>query len=635
MKHFKHFKHFSQWPEWITGVCMASLVAYVVLRAWGLSAAVGGWSLPLLLAIGLGIGPVTWSVLYQIRRREFGADVLALVAMLTSLLLGELLACTLIILMMAGGRTLEQFALRKASGVLAALAKRMPHIAHRKLGEQVEDVSVDTVNIGDHLLVFPHETAPVDGTVIDGYGTMDESFLTGEPYHVDKAPGAAVLSGAVNGESVLAIRADKQAVDSRFAQIVRVMQDAELKRPAMRRLGDQVGAWFTPLALATALLTWALTGSALRFLAVLVVATPCPLLIAVPITIISAISLAAKRGIIIRDPVVLERLPTCRTAIFDKTGTLTYGRPTLTDVVPAPAFDNATLLRAAASLERYSKHPLASAILEAARHHGLVVPTATSVSEKPGQGLSGLVDTCRWHLTSRNKLARHWPQQVAQLPPTQAGLECVLLRDECYAGLFRFRDVPRAEGHSFIDHLGPAHLFGKVMIVSGDRAPEVAYLAKLLGIEVTLAEQSPEQKLAIVRAETAVAPTMYMGDGINDAPALAAATVGVAFGQHSNITSEAAGAVILDNTLVKVDELLHISFLLRQTALQCAVGGMLLSLVAMGLAAFGYLSPVQGALVQEGIDLLAVLNALRLAWQPQVFTDMPAVPTVPTVPTAE
>ena len=612
--------YFKRWPEILTVIALAALLLSGVLQQMALPFA----SWPLYAVLAVSIIPLTFQVVKKALQKDFGADVLAVVALLTSVALGEYLAGTLIVLMMAGGQTLEQLALRKASGVLEALSKRMPHLAHRQNGEQIVDVSLNDIALGDRLVIFPHETAPVDGTVVDGHGSMDESYLTGEPYQVDKTPGATVLSGAINGETALVIRADKRAVDSRYATIMTVMQQAEQKRPTMRRLADQIGVVFTPIALLLALLTWGLTGEVSRFLAVLVVATPCPLLIAIPIALISAISLAAKRGIIIRDPVVLERLPTCRTAIFDKTGTLTYGKPTVTEIIPVAPFQNQDLLQAAASLERYSKHPLSSAILESAAAQNITLSKASEVSEKPGQGLTGVVNGHNWHLTSRHKMAQHWPQLLAELPPVASGLECLVLCNEQYAGLFRLRDAPRAEGHSFIGHLGPAHLFKKVLLLSGDRTSEVTYLAEVLGIRDALAEQSPEQKVTIVTAETALAPTLFMGDGINDAPALAIATVGLAFGQHSSVTSEAAGAVILDNTLLKVDELLHISMLLRQIALQCAVGGMALSLAGMGLAAMGYLSPVQGALAQEAIDLLAIINALRLAWHPKITIDMAA-----------
>lgn len=612
-------KTFKKWQEMLAGLAAMGLLLHGLFYFLLPNSAV----LPLQIVMWISVVPVTFQVARKALKNDFGADILAVIALLTSLALAEYLAGTLIVLMLSGGAVLEQYAVRKASSVLEALARRMPSIAHRKHGTKIEDTAISDIQIGDLVVVFPHETAPVDGTVREGHGNMDESYLTGEPYQIAKAPGAAVMSGAINGETVLVIEAEKRAIDSRYATIMTVMQEAEQKRPTMRRMGDQIGAIFTPIALVLAIAAWMITGDAGRFLAVLVVATPCPLLIAIPVTIISAISLAAKRGIIIRDPVMLERLPTCRTAIFDKTGTLTYGKPAVTEILPAEGFAKNDLLQAAASLERYSKHPLASAILEAADAEKLILPHASEVSEKPGQGLFGIVDGHRWHLTSRHKIEQHWPQLTDHLPPLATGLEFMLLRDDQYAGTFHLRDAPREDGKSFIGHLAPSHGMQKVILLSGDRASEVGYLANVLGIRNTYASQSPEQKVDIVRAETAMAPTLYMGDGINDAPALATATVGIAFGQHSSVTSEAAGAVILENTLSKVDELLHISLKLRSIAMQSAVGGMLLSIIGMSLAAAGYLSPVQGAIAQEVIDILAIANALRLAWRPHITTDMP------------
>jgi heavy metal translocating P-type ATPase len=431
-----------------------------------------------------------------------------------------------------------------------------------------------------------------------------------------------VLSGAINGDAVMVIRADKLPQDSRYASIMQVMTEAEQKRPQLRRLGDQVGAVFAPVALLLAIAAWAITGEIDRFLAVLVVATPCPLLIAIPVVIISAVSMAAKRGIIIRDPTVLERLPTCTTAIFDKTGTLTYGQPELTEIITAKGFESDTVLQAVASLERYSKHPLASAFLKAAEAAHLYLPEATKVSEIPGQGLSGHIEGYDILITSRHKLLLAHPQMQLLLPPVVAGLECILLVNGEYAATLRLRDAPRKEGQPFIHHLGPNHHFTKIMLVSGDRESEASYLGELLGITEIYASQSPEQKLAIVRAEAALAPTLFMGDGINDAPALTAATVGLAFGQHSSVTSEAAGAVILDNTLSRVDELIHLSEAMRKIALQSALGGMGVTIIAMIAAAMGYLTPVQGALLQEAIDVLAIMNALRLAWRKDLRADV-------------
>lgn len=579
--------------------------------------------LPLFALFALGGLPILAQLVIKLLRREMGADFLAAIAFVTGVVLAEYLAASLIILMLTGGQVLEGFAMRKASSALNALAKRMPSVAHRKSADgEITDIAIDEIDIGDLIAVFPHETAPVDGTVIDGHGSMDESYLTGEPYVVAKAPGTNVLSGAINGEAVLIIRAEKRARDSRYAQIMDVMAEAEQKRPRIRRLGDQIGAWFAPAALLFAILVGYLSDDSSRFLAVLVVATPCPLLIAIPITVMSAISIAARRGIVIRDPTVLERLPTCQTAIFDKTGTLTYGRPELVEVLAGPDMDGNLVLRLAASLERYSKHPLASAVLVAARDRNLPLDEVSHASEKPGQGLSGQVDGHEVAVTHRNKLMKSDPDIAGLLPESAAGLECVVLVDGKYGATFRFRDTPPAEGESFVGHLGDIHHFNKVMLLSGDRESEVSYLSELLGISESLASQSPEQKVAIVREETAKAPTLFMGDGINDAPALAVATVGIAFGKESAVTADAAGAVIPEASLVTVDELLHISMAMRRILLQSVIGGMVLSIVAMGFAAAGYITPVAGALLQEGIDIIAILNALRLAIAHDIDADM-------------
>jgi len=324
---------------------------------------------------------------------------------------------------------------------------------------------------------------------------------------------------------------------------------------------------------------------------------------------------------------VLERIETCRTAIFDKTGTLTYGQPVLTEIIVGEQNDSRPLsedkaLSLIGSVERYSKHPLAAAILNAVRNRNIALQDAAEVHELPGQGLTGIVGQYRIRITSRGKLVDQ--RRLVELPPQAAGMECIAIIDDTIPVTMRFRDQPRADGASFVKHLAPNHHFERVMIVSGDRESEVRYLADLVGIHEVHFSQSPEQKLAIVRAETQRASTVFVGDGINDAPALTTATVGIAFGGSSDITSEAAHAVILDSSLSKVDELLHIGQHLRQIALQSAVGGMLLSLIGMVLAATGHLPPVAGAIAQEVIDLLAVLNALRAARANGRLTDFRA-----------
>ncbi len=609
----------------IAGVAIAAIATHLVLR---FALDPGGtllgcpWpAVPLLAALIVGGIPLVAGLLLRLVRLEFGSDLLAGISIVTAAVLGEYLAGTLVVLMLSGGQALEAYAVRRASSALLALARRMPSQAHRKRDGKVTEIALTEVAVGDLLVVFPHETCPVDAVVVEGHSTMDESYLTGEPYVLSKVVGSAVLSGAINGNGALTIRAEKTAVDSRYAKIMQVMRESEQRRPALRRLGDQIGAIYTPLAVLIALVAWAASGDAIRFLAVLVVATPCPLLIGIPVAIIGSVSLAARRGIIIKDPAVLEKIDTCRTAIFDKTGTLTYGRPELTEILPGKGFTKEEVLAAVASLERYSRHPLAAATITAAGKAVLKLADATEVSEHPGEGLRGTIGGRTVQVTSRKKLIAQLPASAKLLPPLAGGLECVALIDGHYAATFQYRDEPRAEGKAFIGHLKPSHGFDRVLLVSGDRESEVRYLAEKVGITEVHASQSPEQKLALVREETKKAGTVFMGDGINDSPALTAATVGIAFGQGSDVTAEAAGAVILESSLERVDELLHIGKRMRAIALQTAIGGMALSLIGMLVAAAGYLPPVAGAVTQEVIDVLAVLNALRASLMPRELTD--------------
>lgn len=615
--------------KWIALFATIAIVIHLALRQTNYGpASVSGISIqnwPIALASVIGGIPLVIGLLTKCLRCELGADLLAGLSIITSLVLGEYLAGTLVVLMLSGGEALEALAVNRASSVLGALVKRNPTTAHRKVGDEINEVMIADIRVGDTLFLFPHEICPVDGTVVGGHGTMDESFLTGEPYLMPKAVGSNVLSGALNGETSLTIRADKLAVDSRYAQVMRVIEEAEQHRPPMRRIGDALGAIYTPVAVAVGLGAWWWSGNVRRLLAVLVVATPCPVLIAIPVAIIGAVSLCARRNIIVRDPAVLERIKTCRTAIFDKTGTLTYGRPTLTDILPTPGISIDEGLSLVASLERYSKHPLAGSIISFARNRQIPLREASDICEMPGEGLKGTVGGRQIRITNRRKLLDDAQlsddlRLVSNLPH-YAGMESIAVIDNLSLILFHFRDQPRSDGAPFVQHLLSRHHFSKLMIVSGDKESEVRYLAELVGIRDVYFNQTPEQKLELVRRETSLQNTVFVGDGINDAPALAAATVGIAFGANTDVTSEAAHAVILDSSLSKVDEILHIGQRLRQVVLQSAVGGLGLSLCGIALAACGVLAPVTGAILQEAIDLLAVLNALRAARSPSQLTD--------------
>ena len=565
---------------------------------------------PLFVALAVGGIPILVTLGKKLWRREFGSDLLAGISILASVGMGQYLVGAIIVLMLSGGAALEQFATRRASSVLDALAKRMPQIAHRKHGTSLEDVRLDEVRIGDDLIVLPHEICPVDGLVAEGHGVMDESYLTGEPFEISKTPGSKVLSGAINGDTALSIKAEKLAVDSRYAKIMQVMEQTQEKRPQLRRMGDRLGAWYTPLAVGLAGLTWLVTGDSMRFLAVVVIATPCPLILAIPVAVIGAISLSAKHAIIIKNPAALEQITTCRTLIFDKTGTLTYGKPQMTAASYGPGFTRDEVLQAAASLEQFSKHPLAGAVVQAGRDAKLALLEVTQMQEKPGEGLLGIVAGRTVRITGRGKVD---PKLLPSLPQLASGLECLIFVDDRFAAAFRFHDAPRHDTRPFVHHLNPSHQVNRVLLVSGDRESEVRYLAQEVGITEIYAGQTPEQKVAIVAAETERARTLFIGDGINDAPALMTATVGVAFGSNSDITSEAADVVILTTSLGKVDELIHVSHRMRSIALQSAVGGMVASVAGMVAAALGYLPPLEGAVLQEIIDLAAVMNAVRVA----------------------
>jgi heavy metal translocating P-type ATPase len=602
------YKQLRGYWNWLVAAISLAAIALYLLFHFLLHYRHSLSAIPLWDAIAIGGVPLLYKLLVQIWRRQFKADFLAGLSIITAVWVGELLVATIVILMLSGGQALEDLATRRASSVLNALARRMPNVAHRIESNEIRDISVADIRIGDRLAVLPHEICPVDGTVESGTGMMDESFLTGEPFQIRKTAGAQVISGALNGESALTMIADKVPSDSRYERIMQVMRRAQEEPPAIRRLADRLGAFYTPVAVLIALAAWLISGDSERFLAALVIATPCPLLLAIPVSIISAISLAAKHGIVIKKPVVLEQVGQVRTMFFDKTGTLTHGEPVVTEVVPLSGASDEKVLQIAAGLEQYSKHPLSGAILRAARERNLVVPSPTSIREKPGEGLSGQMAGDDILITGRQRVAQ---ELLFSLPPPASGMECIVIVNGRPFGLIRFHDRPRQETKPFIGHLKPKHRVRQMIILSGDRDAEARHLAAIIGIHDVRAGLSPEQKLEIVKQYTAQAPTLFLGDGINDAPAMLAATVGIAFGQNSDITAEAASAVIMDPTLGRVDELLHIGKRLQRIALESAVGGMVLSVIGMFLAAGGLLPPIAGAICQEGIDLFAVLNALR------------------------
>ena len=435
----------------IATLSVGAIVVHLLLH-FGTTASRTTTNVPLWIALALGGGPLIWELAVHVFRGEFGADLIAGISIVTAVVLGQYLAGTLVVLMLSGG---EARSIRCAKRVIGVGRARPPHADDRPSQARCHDRgrAAAQITVDDVVLVFPHEVCPVDGTVVEGHSVMDESYLTGEPYMISKTPGSTVLSGAINGESALTIRADRLVGDSRYAKIMKVMEASQQERPRIRRLGDRLGAWYTPIALVIAAGAWIASGDPVRFLAVLVVATPCPLLIAIPVAVIGSISLAAKRSIVVRDPTVLETVSSCRTIIFDKTGTLTYGRPELVDQIVVPGREPEKVLSLVASLEQYSKHPLADAIVQAGRRAGTVLHSVTEVHEPPGQGLRGHIAGHEVRLTSRKQISQEEPAVASRLPTQVGGMECIILIDGQYAATYRFRDVPRREGVSFIDHL--------------------------------------------------------------------------------------------------------------------------------------------------------------------------------------
>jgi heavy metal translocating P-type ATPase len=599
--------------ESLSDLMVALFVLTGMLTAWWAPTAFGNprmRDITLLASVIIAAIPLCIELIFQLVKGRFSVDLLAFVSIVSAILFRQYWVAGIVILMLSGGKALEEYATRRASSVLKALAKRMPQIAHRigAVGRD-EDVQIDQVVAGDLLRVYPHELCPVDGIVHEGWGSMDESYLTGEPFLIEKVPGAAVLSGAVNGNDAITIRATRVATESRYAKIVDVLRASELHRPRIRRLGDRLGAWYAPVCLAVAGLAWIISSDPGRFLAVLVIATPCPLLLAIPVAITGAISVAARRGIVIKDPSVLERIGSCTTLIVDKTGTLTYGKPVLTEVICAGRWLRRDLIQLAASLERFSKHPLATAVLRSAEDENIPLLHPHRVQEEPGRGLRGDIDGRSVALTNRSKMPAELREQLEDVP---SGMECIVIIDGMLAGAMHFRDQPRAESSPFLRHVKFHHGFTSVVLLSGDRPSEVQHFAEAIGISQVHGGAAPEEKLALVKELTDRERTLYVGDGINDAPAMMNATVGIALGVNSEVTSEAAGAVILQSSLGSIDELIHIGDRMRRIALTSAIGGMLVSAVGMAAGFAGLLVPIEGAILQEIIDLAAILNSLRM-----------------------
>jgi heavy metal translocating P-type ATPase len=570
------------------------------------------WTVP---AVIVGVR-LAWQIVRDLLDHEAGVDVIALLAIAGALAVGESFAAAIIAVMLATGEALEDYAQGRAKRELTALLARAPQEVTRYVGTDLEVVPVAAVTAGDRILVRPGEVVPVDGVVIGAPAVLDESALTGESRMVTRPEGDAVASGVVNGGGPFDLRATATAEASTYAGIVRLVRQASRSKAPFVRLADRYGLLFVPLTLAIAGIAWLVSGDPVRALAVLVVATPCPLILAVPIAIVSGISRAAKRGIIVKGGGPLETLARARVILFDKTGTLTAGRPRLASI-EGPG-DPDELLRMAAALEQASPHVLAAALVAEARARGLVLPVPTDVLETPGSGVAGRVEGREVRvglasLASDGQPLPHWARDLQRRAAVDGTTNAYVALDGRMAGAFVMDDPVRPDTPRAVRGLRRAG-FTRIVMVTGDHAAVAEMVAFAVGLDGVLADRKPDEKVAAVReeAERANGPVVMVGDGINDAPALAAADVGVAMGARgATSASEAADIVVTVDRLDRLTEAVQISRRARTIALQSVFVGMGLSLAAMVVAAFGFLPVIAGALLQEAIDVTVILNALR------------------------
>ncbi|HEY8724319.1 MAG TPA: heavy metal translocating P-type ATPase [Gaiellaceae bacterium] len=564
--------------------------------------------------------PLCVSVARTLGHRDVGVDAIALIAIASALALGQYLAGAVIALMLAGGNALEEYATRRAGRELTHLLARMPRIAHRRNGPAIEEVSVEDLRPGDVLVVRAGEVISVDGVVASLGAVLDESALTGEALPVRREVGSEVRSGCANAGGPFDLRATRAAADSAYAAIVRLVSHAQTERAPFVRTADRYALVFLPVAVGVAALAWAISGDSLRFLAVMVVATPCPLILAAPIAFVAGVSRAARRGVIVKGASAIERLGEARTVLFDKTGTLTLGVPEVERIVSLDGISPNELLRLAASLDQVSAHVLAEALVHGAEQRGLELVAPHDVEEGLGEGVEGGVGHNRVAVGSSGWLSAHgYAEADAAARELDGGLDAGRARilvgvDGVLRGAIVMGDHVREDARTVVADLR-AQGVRYVAMVTGDRASVANAVGSELGLDRVYAEQSPEGKLDVVhslRSRPDLGPVVMVGDGVNDAPALALADVGVALGSvGSTVSSETADVVILVDRIDRVVDAVAIGRRSLGIARQSIVAGIGLSLVAMGFAAGGLLPPVSGALLQELIDVAVIANALR------------------------
>ncbi len=553
---------------------------------------------------------------------RFAADLVAMLAVVTALLLGQPLAGLIVVLMQTGGEALERYAEGRASQAVRELEAAAPRQAHRVRAGATEDVEADAIAVGDELLVRPGELVPCDGLVLAGRSHVDTARLTGEPLPVSAVTGTRVLSGSLNLDGPLTLRATAPARESQYARIVELVRTAQSSKSPLQRLADRYAVWFTPLTLLVCAAAYVLSGDPIRVLAVLVVATPCPLILATPVAVVGGINRAARRGIVFRHGSALEQLAGITAAVFDKTGTLTIGRPRVARVWTAAPFTETELLRLAGAVEHGSGHLLARTLCEEAAERGIAPIDAHDVVETPGEGVTGRVDGRSVTVGGRAYVLRRHPAAAAGLNQALATAGPGVLRayvavDGRAAGAVEYADRIRPGMVEFFADLRRLGV-GRVLLLSGDDQANAAAVARAVGVVEVHGDLLPEQKVPFVKRLVSEGERVLMaGDGTNDAPALSSATVGIALASGGGgIAAEAADAVILADDPTRIAEAIVISRRTLRLARQSIWAGLGLSGIAMVAASLGYIPPVAGALLQEGIDVAVILNALRTSFAP-------------------
>jgi heavy metal translocating P-type ATPase len=603
-------------PRWahpvIGGLAVAGLAAGLLFRLAGFEAlAQGVWAavtVPVLLVLIV-------EIVNSLRQGMFGLDIVAALSMIAALVFGEILAAAIVALMYAGGQYLESYAGRRARREMTSLLSRVPRTAMRHHNSELEEIALDLVAPGDRLLIRQGDVVPVDGTVIKGFAVLDQSALTGESLPVQRAPGQPVLSGTANVGGAFDLLATRRAAESTYAGIVRLVESAQHSRAPMSRLADRYAVLFMVVTVVLAGFAWWLAGDPIRAVAVLVVATPCPLILAVPVAIVSGLSRAAKLGILIKSGKAIETLARVRALVIDKTGTLTIGQAKIAAITPAANMTADELLRISASLDQASKHIIAQTIVAEARNKGLRLAIPSDVMETPGEGVTGNVEGRAVVVGGPRYVAgkvgrAEWPNAGRELKP--GAMTVMVAVDGKPAGTLTLADEVRAGTEAVLREL---RAFGieRIVLATGDHPDVAESISRGLSIDQVRSELTPDQKILVTLSERKNGPVMMIGDGVNDAPALAAADVGVAMGAKGAAASaEVADVVLLVDQLDRIVPAVKIARRARNIALESVIVGMGLSIVAMIVAAFGLIAPVQGALLQEAIDLVVIFNALRV-----------------------